>query len=619
MSQPISRRDLLKAVAAQGLVTMAAAQSQAGPHRVVAAQAGWVRGHMTGAQAVTETLQAEGVECVFGIPGAQQNELWDTFKSKRLPYLLVTHEFSAATMADGYARSTGKPGVLCIVPGPGLTNALSGLGEALLDSVPIVCVVGDVANGNHARPFQVHSLPQADLLRPVTKQVFQAQRASDIPLAISQAFQLARGGEPGPTAVVIPYNLLIETGRFNSGPLEPLPLPLDEGAARRAVSLLQDHRQRVGIYAGMGCMDFSQPLVRVAELLQAPVATSIAGKGAFPENHPLSVGWGYGTQGTATAEHVFKSVDLVLAIGVKYAEVSTGFYSQPQSRHLIHVDINQENLGRIMRTDVCVHADAGLFMDLLLANDECLRRPTNARLHQCIQTEKCREARANQTLYARCGADPMAFLLALRRSTSADALMFVDVTVSQYWATEVLTATSPRTFFNPTNNQAMGWSIPAALGAQRVHPGRQTVTVTGDGCFLMSAVEISTAARASLPVKFFVLDDQAYHYMQELQRPAYMRTTATILARQDYRALAQGWGVGYQEITSPAGIENGIRQALEREGPVLTRVAVDYSRRPVRWLRTARKHYTRELSPQQKVRFLARAGSRALDRNPEND
>jgi acetolactate synthase-1/2/3 large subunit len=622
MNPPISRRDLLKAVAAQGLVTMSAAGgAQAGPLQRVggAAAGGWVRGHMSGAQALTATLKAEGVECVFGIPGAQQNELWDTFKSKHLPYLLVTHEFSAATMADGYARSTGKPGVLCIVPGPGLTNSLSGLGEALLDSVPVVCVVGDVANGDHARPFQVHSLRQADLLRPLTKQVFEAQRAADIPLVVRQAFQLARAGEPGPTAVVIPYNLLIETSRVNSGPLEPLPLPLDDAAARRALSLLQDPRQRIGIYAGMGCMDFSQSLVRVAELLQAPVATSIAGKGAFPENHPLAVGWGYGAQGTATAEHAFKSVDLVLAMGVKYAEVSTGFYSQPQSRHLVHVDINQENLGRIMRTDVCVHADAGLFMDMLLANEDCLRRPANDRLQQHIQIEKCREARANQALYSRCGADPMALLLALRRCTASDAMMFVDVTVSQYWATEVLTVYSPRTFFNPTNNQAMGWSIPAALGAQRANRGRQTITVTGDGCFLMSAMEVSTAARESLPVKFFVLDDQAYHYMQELQRPAYMRTTATILARLNYRALAEGWGVAYQEITSNAELEAGIRGALEREGPVLTRVAVDYRRRPIRWLRAARQRYTRDLTPQQKARFLARAGSRALDRSPEND
>src|SRR5438046_9499257 len=161
----VSRRDLLKAVSAGWLLSTPAAEASGRlRHRP-----GWVRGHMTGAEALVETLIQEGTLCVFGIPGAQQNELWDTMKTKRLGYLLVTHEFSAATMADGYARSTGRSGVLCVVPGPGVTNSLTGIGEALLDSIPMVCIVGDVANGAKYRPYQVHSLPHVGLLQQVTK------------------------------------------------------------------------------------------------------------------------------------------------------------------------------------------------------------------------------------------------------------------------------------------------------------------------------------------------------------------------------------------------------------------------------------------------------------------
>jgi acetolactate synthase-1/2/3 large subunit len=619
MDQPVSRRDVLKLVAAQGLALVPASLAMAGPRHRRAGPTCSVHGTMTGAQALTETLRAEGTECVYGIPGAQENELWDTFKSKRLPYLLVTHEFSAASMADGYARSTGKPGVLCIVPGPGLTNSLSGLGEALLDSIPMVCVVGDVANGERDRAFQVHSLDHAAILRPVTKQTFQVQRAAEIPLAVRQAFQVARAGEPGPAAVVIPYNLLIESANYRSGPLEPTPLPLDEAAFRQALSLLQDRRLKVGIYAGLGCMDYSDNVARLATVLQAPVATSMSGKGVIPEDHPLAVGWGYGPQGTRTAEQVFRSVDLVLAVGVKYAEVSTGFYSQPQTARLIHVDINQDNLGKIMRTDVCVHADAGLFMALALEEADSIRRPRDNCLEQQIQARKREERQANNQMLACRGVDPMAFILALRASTEADALAFVDVTVSQYWATEVFTTTMPRTFFNPTNNQAMGWSIPAAIGAQKVHPGRKTLTVTGDGCFLMSAMEISTAVRENLPVKFFILDDQAYHYMQELQWPAYRRTTATVLARLDYQALAKGWGIAYEEIEDNDNLEPRLRTILGQEGPVLARVAIDYRRRPIRWISAARARYSQELSRQQKIRFLTRIGSRSVVRRPEND
>src|SRR5207249_4759507 len=140
-----------------------------------------------------------------------------------------------------------------------------------------------------------------------------------------------------------------------------------------------------------------------------------------------------------------------------------------------------------------------------------------------------------------------------------------------------------------TNNQAMGWSIPAALGAQRVHPGRQTITITGDGCFLMSAIETSTAAREHLPVKFFVLDDQAYHYMQELQQPAYLRTTATILARLDYRSFALAMGLGYQEIRGNDELDQRLGAALEHPGPVLTRVVTDYRNRPIRWIKAAKE------------------------------
>lgn len=611
----LHRRDLLKLAGAGVVAGLAGSDAGASAHRSPAG----VHGHMSGAEALVETLIQEGTACVYGIPGAQENELWDTMKSKRLPYLLVTHEFSASAMADGYARATGKPGVVCVVPGPGLTNCLTNLGEALLDSVPVVCIVGDVANGAQQRPFQVHCLDNAALLRPVTKHVFAVQRATEIPQSVRMAFQLASSGEPGPVAVLVPYNLLIEMGRFASLPLAPAALPFDERASAGAVQLLGRRNLKVGIYAGMGCMDHSAALVRLAETLQAPVATSISGKGAFPENHPLAVGWGYGPQASHPAEETFRHIDLVLAIGVKYSEVSTGLYANPQTRHLIHVDVNQENLARIMRTDVCVHSDAGLFLDYCLERSDAICRPENARLVAFIARQRHADAHQNDRNYARCGTDPYLFLRCLRRLTRPDAMAFVDVTVSQYWAAEVFTAAETRTFFNPTDNQNMGWSIPAALGAQRAFPDRQTVTVTGDGCFLMSAMEVATANREGLPVKFFILDDQAYHYMQELQRPAYGRTTATMLPRLDYCALAQGWGVAYQEILTNDELSSGIQGALDHDGPVLARVAVDYHNRPIRWLRAARQRYMHELTREERMRFIARAGMRALDRHPLND
>jgi acetolactate synthase-1/2/3 large subunit len=374
---------------------------------------------------------------------------------------------------------------------------------------------------------------------------------------------------------------------------------------------------RVGIYAGLGCMDHSPALVQVAELLQSPVATSVSGKGVIPEAHPLAVGWGYGPQGTRTAEMVFREVDCILAVGVRFSEVATGFYSNPQPKHLIQVDANPDNLGRVLKPNICVAADSGLFFDFLLANAECLRRPPDGNLRAHVHKLKCADAHDHARTYAECGADPMALVLALRRNLPEDAMLFVDVTLSEHLAAEAYKVCQPRSYFNPTDNQAMGWSIPAAIGAQRACPGRPTAALTGDGCFLMTAMEISTTAREGLPVKFFVLDDHAYHYMQELQRPAYLRTTATILARLDYAALARGFGVAYHEILSTEQLDAGIRAAVCHSGPVLVRVATDYRKRPIRWIKAVRKRFTDELTFDQKVRFLARVGSRALDLKPE--
>ena len=613
MQQLMTRRTALKAMALASLASLPGTI----PARVTRlAPSGWVRGRMSGAEALVETLKVEGTRCVYGIPGAQENELWDALKTRKLDYLLCTHEFSAACMADGYARSTGQPGVLCVVPGPGVTNSLSGLGEALLDSVPVVAVVGDVAKGGKERPFQVHDLPNAELLRPVTKGVIEVKHQAEIADAVRKAFLLARSGEPGPAAVVVPYNFLLEKSQYNSAPLDNVELPLDGDAFGRALKVLAGGR--VGIYAGLGCMDYGAELREVAEILQAPVATSISGKGVIDDHHPLAVGWGYGPQGTVTAEEAFKGVDTVLAIGVKYSEVATGFYSIPKHRTIIHVDINEKNLGASMRADVCVHADAGVFLSKLREHADELR-------HSCdgVQARISKWKAADAVCYTktcnRCATDPMAFVLALRRCTRPDALVFVDVTLTEHLAAEAFPVYQPRTYFNPADNQAMGWSVPAALGAQKAHPGRQVVTITGDGCLMMSGMELSTAARACLPVKFFVLDDQAYHYMQALQQAAYRRTTATVLARLDYEALAKAMGLAYFEIKTADDLEPVINGALAHPGPVLTRVVADYGKRKIRWIEAARGRFTDELSTAQKARFAARIGSRTLKPNPWND
>ncbi len=614
MDGPLSRRDVLKAAA------LATAAASLPPPEAAASvtTSGHVKGLMTGARALVETLQAEGTLCVFGIPGAQGNELWDQMKTRHLPYLLVTNEFSASCMADASARVTGRPGVLAVVPGPGITNALTGLGEALLDSVPVVVIAGDVARGKKYRPFQVHELPNATLLKPVCKAVLEVSTVAEIPCAVRKAFRLSIDGEPGPVAVVVPYQLLIEAALVDSPPLPPRTVPFDECAFARAVGLLSDRRLRVGLHVGLGCMDHPDLVARAAEVLQAPVSTSVSGKGAISDAHPLAVGWGYGAHGTRTAELAFKEVDLVLAVGVKFSEVGSGFYSIPDHRHRIHVDANAANLAKVVPA-VCVHSDAGVFLSKLLEQEARIARPACKGLPERIARHRAAEYKEQSRVHAKCGVDPLALLFALRRVACADALVFTDVTMVEHWAAEAFPVFKPRTYFNPVDNQAMGWSVPAAIGAQRVQPGRQVLTVTGDGCLLMSAMELATAAREGLPVKFFILDDQAYSYMQVLQRNAYKRTTATVLPRLEYASLAKGLGVGHAELSCMDDLDARLRGILATPGPVLVTVKIDHGGRKVRWIEAVKGRYTNELSTRQKARFLARLGVRSLAITPQDD
>ena len=215
--------------------------------------------------------------------------------------------------------------------------------------------------------------------------------------------------------------------------------------------------------------------------------------------------------------------------------------------------------------------------------------------------------------------DPMFLLGNLRSVLGPDELVFVDVTASTHWASEAVEVPGPRRYFTPADNQSMGWAIPASIGAQRVRPDRRVVCVTGDGCFLMSAIEMSTAARAGLPVKFFVFDDGAYHYMQMLQEPVYRRTTATDIARMDYAAFAQSVGLTFNQIASNADVLPGLQRALACPGPVLTQVIVSYEGREMRWLGALRSQYIKKLPNNQKVRLAARIGVRTVSRKADDD
>jgi acetolactate synthase-1/2/3 large subunit len=619
----MNRREILGACGVAGAVAAVAGSGlEAHAERVELGRftkRSGVQGKMTGAQAVAAALCCQGVRCVFGIPGAQNNELWDALKARSVPYMLVAHEASASVMADAAARVTGEVGVFAVVPGPGLTNALSGIGEAFFDSIPVVGIITDIDRSQNAPIGQVHGLPNAALVRPLVKALLECRHQAEIPGALFEAFRIARAGEPGPVAVLIPYPLFQEAWTFDRGMPPPYPPPFDEAAYARALAHLTDRRRRVGIYAGLGCVDAGPSLAAVAELLQAPVATSVSGKGCIPDAHPLAVGWGYGRQGTRAAEAAFKEVDLVLAIGVRYSEVSTASFAIPRHDLVIHVDANPQNLGRNIAAHVMLCADARVFLDRLQTDGDLVRRRPCPQLWQKLQRHRQVDRCEAATIRIQPRVDPQYFFGQLRAALGELELIFVDVTAATHWASETIEVQGPRRYFTPADNQSMGWAIPASIGAQRVRPDRQVVCVTGDGCFLMSAMETSSAARAGLPVKLFVFDDGAYHYMQMLQEPVFRRTTATELAHIDYAAFARSVGLGFEQIVSNADVLGGIHRALAAPGPVLTRVVVSYEGREIRWMNALRANYISKIPNRQKLRLAARVGIRAMTPEADSD
>jgi acetolactate synthase I/II/III large subunit len=477
----LNRREALGVLGATASVLPALASGEAQGGRVELGpyvRREGVRGKMTGAQAAAAALRCAGVPCVFGIPGAQNNEFWDALKARRVPYMLVAHEASASVMADASARATGGVGVFSVVPGPGLTNTMTGIGEAFLDSIPIVGIITDVDRSPGAPIGQVHSLPNVALLRPLVKALIEVRHQAEIPNAIFQAFQIAKAGEPGPVAVVIPFPLFSQAWDFDQGLPPPMPVPFDEACYRQVVAHLADRRKRVGIYAGLGCVDAVPSLIRVAEILQAPVATSVSGKGVIPDGHPLAVGWGYGKQGTRAAEHAFHDVDLVLAVGVRYSEVSTANYAIPKHDTLIHVDANPQNLGRNVCAQVKLCADAPLFLNRLIGDAPTIQRPHCPALHTRLagfrEIDRCQNAQVRVP----DSVDPMIFFNRLRCLLGPDELIFVDVTASTHWASEAISVPGPRRYFTPSDNQSMGW---AARPPRRLDHRRRLLSHVGHG------------------------------------------------------------------------------------------------------------------------------------------
>lgn len=577
------------------------------------------RGKATGAELAVRALEDSGIRYTFGIPGTHNIELYDALRrSQRVTPILVTDEQSASFMADGVWRASGTLGCVNLVPGAGLTHALSGIAEAYMDCIPML-VLGCGVRTDTDRSYQLHDIDQTAIARPVTKAQLRPDDGSHIYQVIRRACEIATAPPGGPVFVEIPVNFHLFRHVADPDSWRPATRPEsrpERATLRRVVERLGGSRRPL-LYLGLGAAGAGAGLIALAERLEAPVATTIQGKGVFPESHPLWLWCGLGATAPPFVREVAKGCDAMLAIGCRFSEVGTGSYGFDPPGPLIHVDIDPAVPGRNFPAAEKVIADAGAFVKELLPElsgrrpDKALRS-TIAAGHAAIERD-----------WTAGGSDervsPHALLRAIQELFGPDTAFTTDSGNGTFLAMEHLRLDRPRSFLAPVDYSCMGYSVPAAVGASLACPDRPVVALAGDGAFLMTGLELLTAAQLAVPVTVIVLRDRELAQIAQFQRTALAREASSRLPDYDLSSLATALGVAHLRAETDAEVPPVLARArdLNRNGePALVEVAIDYSR-PSFFTRGVVKTNLLRLPWPDRLRFVGRALGRRLSSSRE--
>ncbi|MFN2442235.1 MAG: thiamine pyrophosphate-binding protein [Thermoanaerobaculia bacterium] len=531
----------------------------------------------TGAALVLRALEDEGIRLAFGIPGTHNIELYDVLAtSETVRPILVTDEQSASFMADAAWRASGVMACANVVPGAGLTHAMSGIAEAFMDTVPML-VLGCGIRRDSGMAWQLHDVDQAAIVATVTKGTFRPRSGEEIYATIRRACRLAREGRPGPVFVEIPADFYLfkhEEPEPWSEAIAASPLPID--AIAGAAAILRNAKRPL-LYAGLGAA--GADLVRLAQALESPVATTFQGKGVFPESHPLSLWPGYGASAPAFAREIAGECDVTLAIGCRFGEVATGSYGAPPPGKLIHIDIDPEVPGRNYPAEVAIVADAAAAVTALLERLE--PRKPDASLRRKIAGGLENAAREIEAP-GKEGVSPGVLLRALQKRFGPDTIFTSDSGNGTFIAVEALRLDRPGKLLAPVDYSCMGYSVPAAIGAKLAMPEAPVIALVGDGAFLMTGLEILTAASLGVSAAFFVLRDRELAQIAQFQSVAFGRKSESVLPDYDLAAICRGAGVE----CLPLGTDAAIPEVLEKVAtltaggvPVAIDVAIDYSRK----------------------------------------
>ena len=566
----------------------------------------------TAAWLVRQALEQIGIRYTFGIPGVHNIELYDELQeSDSIQPLLVTHEAGAAFMADAVSRTSDTVGVLVVVPAAGLTHAMSGVGEAFLDGIPMLVISGGVRN-DMQQGFQLHDIDQQALMRPLTKATYRIESYDEVMSTVYRAYLKAIEGEPGPVYIELPANLQLLSGEVGDVPVfDPeVPRPaLDEKAILAAAELL-NQSERPGIFVGWGARGVAQEIRQIAEHIGAPVATTLQGLAAFPADHPLHTGMGFGPAAVPAARNAFRDCDAMLAVGTRFAEICTGSYGAIPPENLVHIDINPGALGRNHPTAIPIHADAN---DAVPALARALLGLGEARdwtaLKDSIAADKA--AWMQEWLSHDSGdrVNPGKFFSALRNRLDRDAIIVADDGNHTFLTAELMPIFEGGNYLSPTDFNCMGYCVPGCIGAKLAQPSRQVVGIVGDGGFLMTGLETVTAVKNGLGIAWFVFNDGELAQIAQAQELPYQRKTCTEVGTLDYKMMAAATGCEFVSIDNDHVIEAGIDRAIgmmAENRPVIVEVRIDYSKK-TQFTIGAVKTNLKRFDTRNKLRIVGRA------------
>jgi acetolactate synthase-1/2/3 large subunit len=550
---------------------------------------------------LTDYLERLGVEVIFGLCGHTVIAFLDALAKSRIRFVSTRHEQVAAHAADGYARASGKTGVLLSHLGPGLTNACTGVANAALDSIPMVVIAGDVPSHYFGRhPHQEINLhqdaDQCQIYRPFCKRVYRVDRVADLPRIMERAFHLAKAGRPGPVLVDVPMDIFsadLPVDAFRQVPA-PMSRPaLDPLTVARIVEALASAERPI-LYAGGGVLSAraSTELAALAEALEVPVANTLMGKGCLREDHPLLLGQ-TGFWGTPIANERCRTADLIVAVGTRLAEANSSSwdprftFSIPPTR-LIHIDADEAEIGRNYATELGVVADAKLALGALAAAARGKSHRDRGRLREEIARGRKAFA-ANWDHHWSSEQYPMRperILAELRKAVPEDGFIVTDVGWNKNGVGQQFPVTVPGTFITPSGLATMGFGPSAALGVKMAHPDRAVVSLVGDGGFSTNPSVVATAMEAELSLVWLVMDNAGFGTIAGLESMHYGSSFGCMFERcgkpyvVDYAAMARACGARGVMIESAEALGPALREALASKLPTVIQAPMENAPTP---------------------------------------